>query len=635
MRLVVSSTVRRSRRTLSYKLRTGAVLSTLAFSVPAALSSFSFSTSAPLDFDGNGRTDYVVARASGPSSPLTWYVQNAGGFSGFVWGFGSDSSIVGDWDGDGLSDAAVWRPGGAAVFYVRLSSGGLAAQPFGTTGDDATVAGDYDGDGRTDFAVYRPGATTGAQSYWWIQRSSDGNATGQPWGARGDDPAPGDYDGDGRQDLAVRRAAGGAGVFYVLKSTGGWSVFPWGVPTDTIVPGDYDDDGKTDFAVVRNVAGQLVWYVYRSSDAVVVASTFGLSAFDSPAPGDYDGDGKADLAVWRQSPVAGASGFWAQLSSGGSSFFAFGTVGDRPVAGVGSRASSAIIFNDDFLGEGLLPADNWWNQDISQAPLDSQSDAFIAYIGAGQPLHPDFAPPPYGIPYFTVGRSQPRVPVTWTSYGGESDNGFGGLVGYPIPEEAKTQPNFIEGGVPGGGTSGDRHLLVVDRDRWVLFELFATRWNAAQSRWEAGSGAVWNLATNGRRPEGWTSADAAGLAILPGLVRYEEALSGRVIRHAFRVTVSETNGYVWPASHEAGDSPGALPMGARLRLKASTDISGYPAYIQRIFQAMKTYGLIVADNGTDMYITGAMDARWNNGQLNPAFASLTAGDFEVVQRGWQ
>jgi hypothetical protein len=186
----------------------------------------------------------------------------------------------------------------------------------------------------------------------------------------------------------------------------------------------------------------------------------------------------------------------------------------------------------------------------------------------------------------------------------------------------------------GGGESGDRHLLIVDRDNWVLYELFATRWNAAAGRWEAGSGAIFDLSSNARRPEGWTSADAAGLAILPGLVRHDEALRGP-IRHALRVTVRRTNGYVWPASHRAGNTAGALPMGARLRLKASKDLSRYPGYIQNIFRAMQTHGLIVADNGSDMFVTGAMDPRWNNDELNPAFRSLVASDFEVVQRGWR
>jgi hypothetical protein len=139
---------------------------------------------------------------------------------------------------------------------------------------------------------------------------------------------------------------------------------------------------------------------------------------------------------------------------------------------------------------------------------------------------------------------------------------------------------------------------------------------------------------NGRRPAGWTSADAAGLAIFPGLVRHDEVAAPNPIRHAFRVTVRATDGYVWPASHAAGSTPGAPPMGARLRLKASVDLSGYPADVRKIFQAMKIYGLIVADNGTDMYVTGTMDPSWNNGVLNPAFHSLTADDFEVVELGW-
>lgn len=169
----------------------------------------------------------------------------------------------------------------------------------------------------------------------------------------------------------------------------------------------------------------------------------------------------------------------------------------------------------------------------------------------------------------------------------------------------------------------------------MLYELFATRWNAGAGRWEAQWGAIFALGGFGRRPEGWTSADAAGLAILPGLVRYDEAASGAPINHAFRVTVRATNGYVWPASHRAGSTGSALPMGARLRLKASKDISGFPPDVQRIFRAMQVYGLIVADNGSDMYITGAMDPRWNNGVLNPAFRALTANDFEVVQLGWR
>ncbi|MGE3492288.1 MAG: hypothetical protein AB7N29_19960 [Vicinamibacterales bacterium] len=294
--------------------------------------------------------------------------------------------------------------------------------------------------------------------------------------------------------------------------------------------------------------------------------------------------------------------------------------------------TGAVRVNDDFNGRTLFPADNWWNQDISGAPVDPQSDAFIDYVGRSRALHPDFGPPPYGIPYIGVGASEARTPVTFVDYGDESDRGAGTDVGYPIPDAARTQPNCIEGGRPGGGTEGDRHLILVDRDRWLLYELFAARWTG--QRWAAGSGAVFDLSSNARRPDGWTSADAAGLAILPGLVRLDEAVRGP-IGHALRMTVRRINGYVWPASHRAGSNAGALPMGARLRLKPSIDLSRYPGYVRNIFRAMQTHGLIVADHGSDMYITGAMDARWNNDELNPAFRALTAGDFEVIRLGWR
>ena len=178
-------------------------------------------------------------------------------------------------------------------------------------------------------------------------------------------------------------------------------------------------------------------------------------------------------------------------------------------------------------------------------------------------------------------------------------------------------------------------MLILDRDARVLYELWQTRYNSTLSRWEAGSGAIFALDSNDRRPDTWTSADAAGLAILPGLVRYDEAFGTEPIRHALRVTVQSTNGYVYPASHQAGSTPGALPMGARLRLKAAKDITGYTPEVRRIFQAMKTYGLIVADNGSNLYVQGGYDTRWDNGVLNPAFSSLKASDFEVIQLGWK
>ncbi|MCX6552122.1 MAG: hypothetical protein NTY02_14170 [Acidobacteria bacterium] len=284
----------------------------------------------------------------------------------------------------------------------------------------------------------------------------------------------------------------------------------------------------------------------------------------------------------------------------------------------------------------MFPSDNWWNLDISGAPVDPRSASFINFIGGTSRVHPDFAPSPYGIPFVTVHSTQPRVAIGSFRYPTESDAGVpGDAPGYPIPEEAKTVSGYIEGAIPGGGDSGDRHMLLIDLDRWLLYELYNARWNAGASRWEAGSGAIFDMSSNARRPEGWTSADAAGLAIFPGLVRYEEVYAGAPIRHAFRVTVTRTNGYVWPASHGAGSTAGAVPMGTRLRLKASVNLSGYSPALQRIFQAMKSYGLIVADNGGEMFVTGTMDSRWNNDELNPAFHGLHASDFEVIQLGWK
>ena len=296
----------------------------------------------------------------------------------------------------------------------------------------------------------------------------------------------------------------------------------------------------------------------------------------------------------------------------------------------------------------LFPYNNWWNVDISAAPADSASANYITFInnGSTRRLHPDFggeASPGsvaiYGFPYIVVDGSQPKKAVQF-QYADESDGvdhaTDRSYAFYPIPDEAITQAHWIEGGEPGNvdrRSSSDRHMLIIDRDNRHLYELYNVFFDGMA--WRAGSGAFFDLATNTRRPDGWTSADAAGLAILPGLIRYDEAFGSAEILHAFRVTVRATNGYVYPASHRAGSIVGALPMGARLRLKASKDLSGFRPELQRIFRAMQRYGLIVADNGSDMYISGTFDPRWNNDTLNPAFAALTASDFEVIQLGWQ
>ena len=305
----------------------------------------------------------------------------------------------------------------------------------------------------------------------------------------------------------------------------------------------------------------------------------------------------------------------------------------------------------------LFPSDNWWNADISAAPVDSGSASYIAFINNGgtRRLHPDFggeASPGsvdvYGMPYAIVNGSQPKQAVTF-DYWDESDGvdmATGqGIPFYPIPSQAATQQHWVEGGAAGNvdqRTQGDRHLFVIDCTNRYLYELYNVYFNSSQAKWYAGSGAFFDLNANNRRPDGWTSADAAGLAIFPGLVRYDEAWNGAIadIGHAFRVTVRATNGYVYPASHRAGSTAGAPPMGARLRLK--TSVNGLdPALrtsdpnVRKIFRAMQKYGLIVADNGSDMYISGTFDTRWNNDVLNPAFSTLSASDFDVVQLGWK
>lgn len=301
----------------------------------------------------------------------------------------------------------------------------------------------------------------------------------------------------------------------------------------------------------------------------------------------------------------------------------------------------------------LFPADNWWNLDISSWPVDSNSASFISFINNGgtRRLHPDFGGNAgsgyaiYGMPYAVVTSvTNADLKAVQFDYADESD-GVDHFTNtsfpfYPIPSEAITQPYWIEGGDPGNvdlRSSEDRHLLIVDKDRNYLYELYNVFYNTTQGKWFAGSGAFFDMNTNSRRPDGWTSADAAGLAILPGLVRYDEVYDPNAeISHALRVTVRATNGYVYPASHRAGSTAGALPMGARLRLKASVDITQRTSdpNVQKIFRAMQKYGLIVADNGSDMYITGTYDTRWNNDILNPAFANVSASDFEVIQLGY-
>ena len=297
------------------------------------------------------------------------------------------------------------------------------------------------------------------------------------------------------------------------------------------------------------------------------------------------------------------------------------------------NVTTGLLSDLTSLGTLYSPSDNWWNLRVDSAPLDPNSSSIIAtirsYESTGGRMHPDFTPD-YGIPYCVVDNSTPLVPVSLGNTS-ESDRGAPGYApGYPIPAAAKTNLRYIENS---GGLDGDRHLLMYNRDNRMVYELSYASYSSGV--WSAGYGAVFKVDSNYRRPDGWTSTDAAGLCVLAGLVRYDEVYGSAPINHALRVSIKRTNKYVWPASHTGATDAGAPPLGMRLRLKASVNISGYPAPMRKIFQAMKTYGLIVADRGGNMYVQGTLDSRWDNNVLNPAFHSLDASDFEVVKLGWK
>jgi hypothetical protein len=292
--------------------------------------------------------------------------------------------------------------------------------------------------------------------------------------------------------------------------------------------------------------------------------------------------------------------------------------GPTPVPDLGSGAS--------LNGKRLFPADNPWNQDISALPVDSNSDNLIASIGLNTTLHPDFGTvyngAPNGIPYIVVAGNQSLVPINFTAYGNQSDPGP-----YPVPTNAP-----IEGGA---GSTGDRHVIVIDRDNWKLYEMFSSFPVNGGASWNAGSGAVFDLNSNALRPAGWTSADAAGLPIFPGLVRYDEVVERGEITHALRFTAENTRrAYVHPARHFASSdtNPNRPPMGMRVRLKASFDISTFSSRIQVILRAMKKHGMILADNGSNWFISGAPDPRWSDDELRQ-LKTIRGSSFEVVQMG--
>lgn len=265
----------------------------------------------------------------------------------------------------------------------------------------------------------------------------------------------------------------------------------------------------------------------------------------------------------------------------------------------------------------VFPKTNPWNTDISDFPIHPQSDTYIESIGLDSNLHADFGEnQTYGIPFTVVTKSQPDVKITFTAYGDESDLGP-----YPIPEKAR-----IEAG-------SDHHVLVLDKAKCLLYELYNAVNHSNNSGWSADSGAVWDLSSNDLRPEGWTSADAAGLPILPGLVRYKE-VKDNAIHHAIRFTAPDTQaGWIHPATHQAGsDDTDLPPMGLRVRLKADYDISGYTGQAKVILKAMKRYGMILADNGSPWYFTGATNTHWNDDSLNQ-IKEVPGSAFEAVYTG--
>ncbi|MBP1745962.1 MAG: putative outerrane protein (modular protein) [Deltaproteobacteria bacterium] len=276
-----------------------------------------------------------------------------------------------------------------------------------------------------------------------------------------------------------------------------------------------------------------------------------------------------------------------------------------------------------FIGDcQVLPSNNIWNTPVDKLPVDLKSSAYISSIGANSSVHPDFGSGnwnggPIGIPLNIVLGTQPMVPITF-DYDDESDPGP-----YPIPQDPS-----IEGGEQ---STGDRHVLVFDTDNCILYETFSM-YPDGNGGWNAGSGAIFNLSQNGLRPSGWTSADAAGLPILPGLVKYDEVASGE-ITHAIRFTAPRTRrAFVWPARHYASSLTGLQypPMGQRFRLKANFDESGFSPHVQVILRAMKRYGLILADNGSSWYVSGVPDERWDNDMLVSELRQITGSDFEAV-----
>ncbi len=309
-----------------------------------------------------------------------------------------------------------------------------------------------------------------------------------------------------------------------------------------------------------------------------------------------------------------------------------GSAGDGGGATTGGATSTGGSGNagsgtaPSLSGCSIFPPSNPWNTDVSGNPVHPNSDALIDSIGRNTGMHADFGTEwqgaPIGIPFVLVDSSTPTVPIDYTLYGDESDPGP-----FPIPPDAP-----VEGGP---SSDGDRHVLVIDTDACVLYEIGGAYPVDGGARWEAGAGVAWDLAINDTHPEGCTSADAAGLPIFPGLARYEEIVTAGELNHALRFTVSSTRrAYIPPASHYASSNtdPSLPPMGMRVRMKAGYDCSTYSPEVQVLCAGFKRYGMIVADNGADWYVSGAPDPRWDDDALHD-IDNITGDAFEVVNTG--
>jgi hypothetical protein len=494
----------------------------------------------------------AVAVVTTPSGAASWVAFT----NGRVWAAGSDAAFFGDASGRALKAPVVGMaatPTGKGYWLVA-SDGGVFA--YG----DARFRGSA-GALRLNRPVVGMAATPSGQGYWLV--ASDG----------------------GVFSYGDARFYGSTGAIRLARPIVGMAASP---------------------------TGRGYWFV--ASDGGVFS--YGDSRFAGSAAG------KARAPIVGMAASRTGAGYWLLASD--TSVFAFG---DAQWFGRGPGGTAIARTGDSYLTIGpdgsrhgpdpsaacsIFPADNAWNADISTAPVNARSAAWVSSIGAATNLHPDFGTI-YGIPFVEVGAGQRRVPVNF-DYADESDPGP-----YPIPANAP-----VEGG-------GDRHVLVVDRESCRLWELFDASTTNGGASWHAGSGATWDLRSNALRPDGWTSADAAGLPIFPGLVRYDEVAAGH-IDHALRFTVRRTQrAYVYPATHFASSitDPNVPPMGARFRMKAGYDCSPFSPQVRVVCAALKRYGMFVADNGSDWFVSGAPDPRWDDTAIDD-LKRIPGSAFEAV-----